>query len=80
MPLPLGNVTYMRGMFSGASAFNQPLEQWNVGNVTNMQSMFRPASAFNQPLEQWNVGNVTNMREMFTCSGMTSGNKPPRFR
>ena len=55
----------MESMFFGASAFNQPLEQWNVGNVTTMQAMFHGAAAFNQPLEQWNVSNVTNMHCMF---------------
>jgi surface protein len=67
-------------MFRGAHAFNQPLEQWNVGNVTNMDNMFCCARAFNQPLEQWNVSNVANMQSMFSGSGMSSGNKPPRFR
>ena len=76
----VSNVTNMGGMFSRASAFNQPLEQWNVGNVTTMQDMFWNARAFNQPLEQWNVGNVTTMYNMFYGSGMSSGNKPPRFR
>ena len=67
-------------MFWDASAFNQPLEQWNVSNVTNMEKMFYKASAFNQPLEQWNVGNVTNTGGMFYGSGMSSGNMPPLFR
>ena len=52
-------------MFSGASAFNQPLEQWNVGNVTNMRNMFARASAFNQPIGNWDVSQVTTMNGMF---------------
>ncbi len=76
----VGNVTTMQKMFSCASRFNQPLEQWNVGNVTNMECMFFEAWPFNQPLEQWNVGNVTNMHMMFYNLGMSSDNKPPRFR
>ena len=60
--------------------FNGDISQWNVGNVTNMQEMFYNASAFNQPLEQWNVGNVTRWTHIFYGSGMSSGNKPPRFR
>ena len=72
----------MGGMFYGATAFNQPLEQWNVSNVTNMQYMFQYVTRFNQPLEQWNVSNVTDMYGMFQGSGMSSDNKPadPRFR
>ena len=68
----------MVGMFRGASAFNQPIGQWNVGNVTNMEYMFYNASAFNQPIEQWNVGNVTNMYAMFYGSGMSSDYKPSK--
>ena len=56
----MANVTTMYEMFSFASAFNQPLEQWNVANVTTMQQMFSFAYAFNQPLNQWNVASVTD--------------------
>ena len=67
-------------MFWQASAFNQPIGQWNVGNVTYMEYMFWQASAFNQPIGQWNVGIVTNMEYMFSGSGMSSDNKPRRLR
>ena len=33
-----------QSMFSRASAFNQPVEAWDVGQVTNMQVCRRPAS------------------------------------
>ena len=55
----------MREMFSCATSFNQPLNNWDVSNVTDMTSMFNEAYSFNQPLNNWNVSNVTNMREMF---------------
>ena len=42
-------------MFSGAKAFNQPLNDWRVDNVTNMNGMFNGASSFNQPLNDWRV-------------------------
>ena len=61
----LCQVTGMSEMFRGCSAFNQPLEKWDVGNVTDMHWMFFGCSAFNQPLEGWNVGQVTNMCGMF---------------
>ena len=66
-------------MFFDASAFNQPLEQWNVGNVTNMGFMFYNASAFNQPLANWEredstIENVTNMKDMF--NGASAFNQP----
>ena len=56
-------------MFSFASAFNQPLNAWDVGQVTSMDSMFYSASAFNQPLSAWDVGQVTSMSSMFLSSG-----------
>ena len=40
----------MRDMFTGATSFNQPLNNWNVSNVTDMDSMFYEATSFNQPL------------------------------
>ncbi len=61
----LRKVMYMSNMFYGCSAFNQPLNHWNVSNVTNMESMFDDCAAFNQPLDKWNVGNVTDMNFMF---------------
>jgi len=61
----ISGITNLLNLFNYASAFNQPIGNWNVGNVTNMQRMFSFASAFNQPLEQWNVSNVTRMDSMF---------------
>ena len=66
------NVTNMNYMFSGATAFNQPLN-WNTANVTNMGYVFQGATSFNQPLN-WNTANVTTMVGMF--SGATSFNQP----
>jgi surface protein len=43
----------MYGMFRDASAFNQPLDQWNVGNVTTMEGMFFKASAYYVNAEQY---------------------------
>ena len=43
----------MGGMFWGASAFNQPLEQWNVSNVATMQGMFSNATAFHGNAENF---------------------------
>lgn len=50
-----------------SSAFNQPINDWNVSRVTNMQQMFT-SSSFNQPINNWNVSNVTNMQQMFQTS------------
>ena len=55
----------MSGMFSAATAFNQPLNSWNTSLVQNMSDMFRNATAFNQPLSSWITSAVTNMSYMF---------------
>ena len=76
----LSKVTDMSGMFAGCTAFNQPLNSWNVSNVQKMGStsydsdrvlgMFLDCSSFNQPLDNWDVSKVEGMRRMF--SGCTS--------
>lgn len=58
-------VNNMKGLFSGAQAFNQPLDKWDTGNVTDMSAMFSQASVFNHSINSWNTSNVTNMSEMF---------------
>ena len=74
----------MSGMFAGCTAFNQPLNSWNVSNVQKMGStsydsdrvlgMFLDCSSFNQPLDNWDVSKVEGMRRMF--SGCTAFNQP----
>ena len=48
-------------MFESATAFNQPIGNWDVSNVTDMFGMFAGNSVFNQPIGDWDVSNVTNM-------------------
>ena len=59
------NITNMVGMFLQASAFNQPLNNWNVSSVTTMVEMFSYASAFNQDLSNWCVSNFPTMPNGF---------------
>jgi hypothetical protein len=46
--LALG-LTYGLGMFSSATSFNQPLNNWDVMPWTTMRYMFKGATSFNQP-------------------------------
>ncbi len=71
--LPLG-VTNLGWMFSGASSFNQSLNEWNTERVTSMKHMFSSAYSFNGSINNWNTSNVTDMTTMF--KGATSFNQP----
>ena len=64
----------MREMFAHATAFNQPLNNWDTSNVTFMSSMFHSARAFNQPLNNWDIHHVIDMADMFHLA--TSFNQP----
>lgn len=70
----VSGVTNMKGMFDGASSFNQPIGNWDVSRVTDMEYMFDGASSFNQPIVNWDVSNVTIMEDMF--HGASSFNQP----
>ena len=59
-------------MFSGASAFDQPIGGWSVGAVRNMGSMFWGAWAFDQDLSRWAVGAGTDTGSMFRGAGSFS--------
>ena len=59
------NIIDIGYMFINASAFNQPLNNWNVSSVTSMDYMFSNTMAFNQDLNNWDVSNVTSMEYMF---------------
>ncbi|SVC34461.1 uncharacterized protein METZ01_LOCUS287315, partial [marine metagenome] len=56
----------MADMFSGATAFNQDINGWDVSNVESMSYMFSGATSFNQPIGNWNVSKVKNMSDMFS--------------
>ena len=55
----------MMNMVYMASAFNQPIGEWNSAAVTNMTYMFYDASAFDQPSGERSTAAVTNMMSSF---------------
>ena len=61
----LSSVTDMSNMFTGASAFNGAIGNWDVAFVTDMSNLFLDAIVFNQDLASWDVSAVTTMESMF---------------
>ena len=54
-------------MFNNATAFNQPLNNWDISGVTSLalQSMFNGASSFNGDISNWNTSNISSFFGMF---------------
>lgn len=64
----VSNIKNFSGMFAGAIAFNQPLDNWVMTQATDLSWMFGSedgVGAFNQNIAGWDVSNVTNMNGMF---------------
>ena len=70
----LSQVTNMSFMFSRASSFYQPLNNWDTSNVTDMQFMLSEASNFNQSLAGFNISNVTNITDILYYTGLSNMN------
>ncbi len=58
-------VTDMSYLFSGATNFNQNINNWNTIKVSNMSYMFANATNFNQDISGWITSGVSNMSYMF---------------
>ena len=55
-------------MFSGATSFNQYINDWSVNNVTTMEGMFAGATSFDQSLNKWVLSE-----KLIDASGMFMG-------
>ena len=64
----------IRGMFSGASAFNQNIDSWDVSNVTTLSRLFYKANSFNHDLNSWDTSSVTDMSYTFMEARAFNGN------
>ena len=73
------NVINMESMFSGASDFNQPLNDWNVSSVTKLSSMFKTTNSFNSSLGKWDISKVTTFVDMFSGANGLSGSNKAKF-
>jgi trimeric autotransporter adhesin len=69
-------------MFAGATAFNQPIENWTLptDRTFTMTSMFNGATAFNQSLGNWNVVSASSMANMLNSSGIDIPNYTKTLR
>ena len=74
----------MNQMFYDATAFNQPVGNWNTSVVTNMSGMFWGANTFNKNIGGWDVKNVIKMVKCFLMPlpsiDLSVTGIPPRLR
>jgi surface protein len=69
-------------MFAGATAFNQPIENWTLptDRTFTMTSMFNGATAFNQSLGNWNIVSASSMTSMLNSSAIDIPNYTKTLR
>ena len=71
-PCEIQNVTTFKGMFEGAAAFNQSIDDWKMTAATTFEDMFKDADAYTQQVMGWSESNGTalGMLNMTTTKGM----------
>ncbi len=68
-------VQNMMAMFLGATAFNQPIGDWDVREVKFMNYMFAYSSTtFDQNIGTWNIDSLQDAAYMFYGSRLSSDN------
>ena len=48
----------MERIFSWATAFNQPVNKWNINKYAKMDFMFYLANNFNQSIDEWKLTDI----------------------
>jgi surface protein len=66
-------------MFQNATAFNQPLANWDVSQVQDMSYLFAGASSFYQNLLPWNVARVRTMNHILDGATLMEEHKRALF-
>lgn len=76
----VSKITEFNLLFSSATAFNQPLNNWNTSNAVSMRNTIAGASAFNRDISMWNVNKVTDWTGFAAGTSIPSAYLPPKFR
>ena len=61
-------------MFQEASAFDQPLNKWNVEKVMTMEYMFYRATSYSQNFSGWNLQNLSRYSQFGVGSDILEDN------
>lgn len=74
-----GTGSHLTTIFQDATAFNQPVGNWDVSNMTSLLNMFDGATSFNQSLANWDIRGVTtsipgSMNGLLDDCGMSTAN------
>ena len=74
-----GNVTTMRGMFSGATAFvgtgaSGGVEAWDTGKLEIAVEMFSGATNFNANIANWDISELREADNMLTGTAFSRTN------
>ena len=74
-----GTGVHLTTIFQSATAFNQPVGNWDVSNMTSLLNIFDGATSFDQSLANWDIRGVTtsipgSMAGLLDDCGMSTAN------